>query len=102
MMPEEIELTISAQLNENDQIMFADEISDIFDLMDEKYPDMPIETQITLLESSRLFFSLKYNILYIFFIFSADTLEEVNGLYRKVNNTLYIKVWFYYQHFETF
>ena len=67
MMPEEIELTISAQLNENDQIMFADEISDIFDLMDEKYPDMPIETQITLLESSRLFLSLKYNILYIYF-----------------------------------
>ena len=94
MMPEEIELTISAKLNKNDQIMFAGEISDIFGLMDEKYPYMPIETQITLLESSRLFFSLIYNILYIFLIFSADTLEEVNGLYRKVNNTLYIKVWF--------
>ena len=58
MMLEEIELTISAKLNENNEIMFGGTTSDIFDLMDEKYPDMPIETQISLLESSRLFPSL--------------------------------------------
>ena len=58
MMPEKIELTISAKLNVNNQIMFACTTCDIFDFMDEKYPDMPIETQISLLESSRLFPSL--------------------------------------------
>ena len=54
-MFDEIELTIRPKLNENSQMMFLDQTSDVLASMDAKYPDMPIATKISLLESSRLF-----------------------------------------------
>ena len=54
-MFDKIELTLRPKLNENSEMMFLDEISDVLASMDTKYPDMPTETRISLLESSRLF-----------------------------------------------
>ena len=56
-MFDEIEVTIRPKLNENSQLMFLNQTSDVLASMDAKYPDMPIATKISLLESSRLFFA---------------------------------------------
>ena len=59
-MFDEIEVTIRPKLNENSQLMFLNQTSDVLASMDAKYPDMPIATKISLLESSRLFLQIFY------------------------------------------